>query len=111
MNGERQASRAFMPSGDVAGPPGLLTKRAMRGTSVSRKSPDDLASIPSTSTGYQDVPIVIPRLRAIGLTETAAREQGYNINVGTFPFVGNGKAIALGEPEGMVKTVFDSQDR
>ena len=44
----------------------------------------------------------------MGLTETAAREQGYKINVGTFPFVGNGKAIALGEPEGIVKTVFDS---
>ena len=43
------------------------------------------------------------------LTEAQAKEKGYDIKVGRFPFIGNGKAIALGEPEGMVKTVFDAK--
>ena len=45
---------------------------------------------------------------SVGLTEAAARESGREIRVGRFPFAGNGKAIALGEPEGLVKTVFDA---
>jgi dihydrolipoamide dehydrogenase len=44
----------------------------------------------------------------VGLTEARAREEGHQVKVGRFPFIGNGKAIALGEPEGMVKTVFDA---
>ncbi len=48
-------------------------------------------------------------MASVGLTEAKAKEQGYNIKVGRFPFVGNGKAIALGEPEGMVKTIFDEK--
>ncbi len=50
-----------------------------------------------------------PQVASVGLTEAQAKEQGYDINVGRFPFIGNGKAIALGEPEGLVKTVFDAQ--
>lgn len=50
-----------------------------------------------------------PQVASIGLTEAKAKEQGYSIKVGRFPFMGNGKAIALGEPEGMVKTVFDAK--
>jgi dihydrolipoamide dehydrogenase len=46
---------------------------------------------------------------SVGLTEAAAKEQGYQVKVGKFPFIGNGKAIALGETEGFVKTVFDSK--
>jgi dihydrolipoamide dehydrogenase len=45
----------------------------------------------------------------VGLTEKAAREAGHEVKIGHFPFIGNGKAIALGEPEGMVKTVFDGK--
>ena len=45
----------------------------------------------------------------MGLTEARAREEGHDIRVGRFPFIGNGKAIAMGEPEGMVKVVFDSK--
>jgi dihydrolipoamide dehydrogenase len=44
---------------------------------------------------------------SVGLTEAKAKEQGRDVKVGRFPFIGNGKAIALGEPDGMVKTVFD----
>ena len=50
-----------------------------------------------------------PQVASVGLTEAAAKEKGYEVKVGHFPFVGNGKAIALGEPEGMMKTVFDGK--
>ena len=48
-----------------------------------------------------------PQVASVGLTEAKAKEAGYKVKVGKFPFIGNGKAIALGEPEGFVKTVFD----
>lgn len=50
-----------------------------------------------------------PQVASVGLTEAQARDQGYDVKVGRFPFIGNGKAIALGEAEGLVKTVFDAQ--
>ena len=50
-----------------------------------------------------------PQIASVGLTEAKAKEAGYKIKVGRFPFIGNGKAIALGEPEGMIKTVFDEK--
>ncbi|MBB4613847.1 dihydrolipoyl dehydrogenase [Novosphingobium taihuense] len=50
-----------------------------------------------------------PQIASVGLTEAKAKEAGYEVKVGTFPFIGNGKAIALGEPEGFVKTVFDAK--
>ncbi|MCJ2177707.1 dihydrolipoyl dehydrogenase [Novosphingobium album (ex Hu et al. 2023)] len=50
-----------------------------------------------------------PQIASVGLTEAKAKEAGYELKVGMFPFIGNGKAIALGEPEGFVKTVFDAK--
>jgi len=50
-----------------------------------------------------------PQIASVGLTEAKAKEKGYQVKVGKFPFIGNGKAIALGEPEGFVKTVFDAK--
>ncbi len=50
-----------------------------------------------------------PQIASVGLTEAKAKEAGYTLKVGMFPFIGNGKAIALGEPEGFVKTVFDAK--
>ena len=49
-----------------------------------------------------------PQIASIGLTEAQAKEAGREIRVGRFPFLGNGKAIALGEDQGIVKTIFDS---
>ena len=49
-----------------------------------------------------------PQVASIGLTEAKAKEAGHKLKVGRFPFQGNGKAIALGEPEGMIKTIFDA---
>jgi dihydrolipoamide dehydrogenase len=50
-----------------------------------------------------------PQVASVGLTEAEAKERGHQVKVGRFPFIGNGKAIALGEPEGLVKTVFDAK--
>ena len=50
-----------------------------------------------------------PQIASVGLTEAKAKEAGYEVKVGNFPFIGNGKAIALGEPEGFIKTVFDAK--
>jgi dihydrolipoamide dehydrogenase len=50
-----------------------------------------------------------PQVASVGMTEGKAREAGYAVKAGTFPFIGNGKAIALGEPEGFIKTVFDAK--
>ena len=50
-----------------------------------------------------------PQVASVGYTEARAKELGYEVKVGHFPFIGNGKAIALGEPEGMIKTVFDAK--
>ena len=49
-----------------------------------------------------------PQIASVGLTEQAAAEQGLEVRIGRFPYVGNGKAIALGETEGMIKTIFDA---
>ena len=50
-----------------------------------------------------------PQVASVGLTEVKAKEAGYDVRVGNFPFIGNGKAIALGEAEGFIKTVFDAK--
>ena len=49
-----------------------------------------------------------PQIASVGLTEDAAKKEGLEVKIGRFPFMANGKAIALGEPDGMVKTVFDA---
>ncbi|MDP3551326.1 MAG: dihydrolipoyl dehydrogenase [Novosphingobium sp.] len=63
--------------------------------------PMDRANIPGCTYCH-------PQIASVGLTEAKAKEAGYTVKAGTFPFIGNGKAIALGEPEGFVKTVFDA---
>jgi dihydrolipoamide dehydrogenase len=50
-----------------------------------------------------------PQVASVGMTEAKAKEAGYAVKVGNFPFIGNGKAIALGEAEGFIKTVFDAK--
>ena len=50
-----------------------------------------------------------PQIASVGLTEAKAKDAGYTVRAGTFPLIGNGKAIALGEAEGFVKTVFDAK--
>jgi dihydrolipoamide dehydrogenase len=95
--------------GDVTGPPWLAHKASHEGVVCVEKiagvegvHPLDLGKIPGCT-------YCTPQVASVGLTEQAAQDAGYQVKVGRFPFIANGKAIALGEPEGMVKTVFDAK--
>ena len=95
--------------GDLVGPPWLAHKASHEGVicvehiaGVNDVHPLDVHNIPACT-------YCRPQVASVGLTEKAARDAGYEVKIGHFPFIGNGKAIALGEPEGMVKTVFDGK--
>ena len=95
--------------GDVAGPPWLAHKASHEGVicveqiaSVEGVHPMDTSNIPGCTYCW-------PQIASVGLTEQAARDAGHDVKVGRFPYQGNGKAIALGEPEGLIKTVFDAK--
>ena len=95
--------------GDVCGPPWLAHKASHEGVlcieSIAGKSdlhPLDPTAIPGCTYAR-------PQVASVGLTEAAARQAGRAVRVGKFPFQANGKAIALGEPEGLVKTIFDAK--
>ena len=95
--------------GDLAGPPWLAHKASHEGVlcvekiaGVNDVHPMDVLNIPGCT-------YCRPQVASVGLTEARAKEQGHEVKVGRFPFIGNGKAIAMGEPEGMVKTVFDAK--
>ncbi|MCP5433347.1 MAG: dihydrolipoyl dehydrogenase [Alphaproteobacteria bacterium] len=95
--------------GDVCGPPWLAHKASHEGVvAVERMAgvkgvhPLDLGNIPGCT--YS-----MPQIASVGLTEDKAKAEGRAVKVGRFPFLGNGKAIALGHPEGLVKTVFDAK--
>ncbi len=94
--------------GDVAGPPmlahkaeheGVICVEAIKGL---KPHPMDKLKIPGCT-------YCSPQIASVGLTEAKAKEAGHQVKVGHFPFIGNGKAIALGEPDGLVKTVFDAK--
>ncbi|POR43443.1 dihydrolipoyl dehydrogenase [Methylobacterium sp. V23] len=94
--------------GDVAGPPmlahkaeheGVLCVETIKGLHTHAM---DKAKIPGCT-------YCQPQIASVGLTEAKAKELGFAVKVGRFPFAGNGKAIALGEPDGLVKTVFDAK--
>ena len=94
--------------GDLVGPPWLAHKGMHEGVTVAERiagvkgvHPLNVANVPGCTYCY-------PQVASVGLTEAAAKAAGRKIRVGKFPFIGNGKAIALGEPEGLVKTVFDA---
>ena len=94
--------------GDLAGAPWLAHKASHEGVMVAELiagghphavEPDSIAGCTYCQ----------PQVASVGLTEAQAKEKGHDIKVGRFPFIGNGKAIALGEPEGMIKTIFDAK--
>jgi dihydrolipoamide dehydrogenase len=95
--------------GDVVGPPWLAHKASHEGIICVEKIAGVLGVHPLDTTRIPGCTYSRPQVASVGLTEKAAREQGHKVKVGRFPFIGNGKAIALGEPEGMVKTVFDAK--
>jgi dihydrolipoamide dehydrogenase len=93
--------------GDVTGPPWLAHKASHEGIiaveAIAGLNPHamEVTNIPGCTYSR-------PQVASVGLTEAKAKAQGHSVKVGKFPFIGNGKAIALGEAEGFVKTVFDA---
>ncbi len=105
-----QLNRTNVPGiyaiGDVAGPPllahkaeheGVICVEAIKGL---KPHPMDKQLIPGCT-------YCAPQIASVGLTEAAAKEKKLEVRIGRFPFVGNGKAIALGEDQGLVKVIFD----
>ena len=94
--------------GDIAGAPWLAHKASHEGVMVAEliagKHPHPIK--PNSIAGCT---YCHPQVASVGLTEARAKEAGFEIKVGHFPFIGNGKAIALGEAEGMIKTIFDAK--
>ncbi len=95
--------------GDLAGPPWLAHKASHEGVMVAERiagvkgvHPMDVGNIPGCT--YS-----LPQIASVGMTEDAAKKAGREIKVGRFPFMGNGKAIALGDDQGLVKTIFDAK--
>ncbi len=94
--------------GDIAGAPWLAHKASHEGVMVAEliAGGKPHAVKPESIAGCT---YCHPQVASVGLTEAKAKEAGYDIKVGRFPFIGNGKAIALGEPDGLVKTIFDAK--
>jgi dihydrolipoamide dehydrogenase len=94
--------------GDVAGPPMLAHKAEHEAVivveTIAGMKVHGLEKLKIPGCTYCE-----PQVASVGLTEAKAKETGREIKVGRFPFIGNGKAIALGEPEGLVKTIFDAK--
>jgi dihydrolipoamide dehydrogenase len=94
--------------GDIAGAPWLAHKASHEGVicveAIAGKHPHplDVANIPGCT-------YCRPQVASVGITEAKAKAAGREIRVGHFPFIGNGKAIAMGEPEGLIKTIFDAK--
>ncbi len=105
----RTAEPGLYAIGDVAGPPLLAHKASHEGVVCVEKiaglagvHPLDKLKVPGCTYCH-------PQIASVGLTEDKAKAAGHEVKVGRFPFIGNGKAIALGEPDGLVKTVFDAK--
>jgi len=94
--------------GDIAGAPWLAHKASHEGVMVAElvAGGDPHPIKPNSIAGCT---YCHPQVASVGLTEAKAKEAGHEVRVGRFPFIGNGKAIALGESEGMIKTVFDAK--
>ena len=94
--------------GDIAGAPWLAHKASHEGVMVAELIAGGHPH-PVKPESIAGCTYCHPQVASVGLTEAKAKEAGYDVKVGRFPFIGNGKAIALGEPEGLVKTVFDAK--
>ncbi len=94
--------------GDLTGPPWLAHKASHEGVICVEKLAGESGAHPLETRRIPGCTYCQPQVASIGLTETAAKEAGRAVKVGRFPFMGNGKAIALGEEQGMIKTIFDA---
>lgn len=103
------AEKGVYAIGDVTGAPWLAHKASHEGVICVEKIKGEKGVHPMNKANIPGCTYCMPQIASVGMTEAKAKEAGYEVKVGRFPFMGNGKAIALGEPEGMVKTVFDAK--
>jgi dihydrolipoamide dehydrogenase len=94
--------------GDIAGAPWLAHKASHEGVMVAELIAGGHPH-PIKPGSIAGCTYCQPQIASVGMSEAKAKEAGYTVKVGRFPFIGNGKAIALGEAEGMIKTVFDAK--
>ncbi len=94
--------------GDLVGPPWLAHKAMHEGVIVAERIAGVKGVHPLNTSNVPGCTYCWPQVASVGMTEAKARATGKKIKVGKFPFIGNGKAIALGEAEGFIKTVFDA---
>ena len=95
--------------GDVCGPPWLAHKASHEGVVAAEAIAGYEGVHPMDKSNIPGCTYARPQVASVGLTEAKAKEAGHDVKVGKFPFIGNGKAIALGEAEGFIKTVFDAK--
>lgn len=104
----KTAEKGVYAIGDVTGAPWLAHKASHEGIICVEKIAGVEHVHPMIKENIPGCTYANPQIASVGLTEEKAKAAGKNIKIGRFPFMGNGKAIALGEPEGMVKTIFDA---
>ena len=95
--------------GDVTGAPWLAHKASHEGIICIEKIAGMKHVHPIEDNSVPGCTYCRPQVASVGLTETKAKQAGYEIKVGKFPFLANGKAIALGDDEGLIKTIFDAK--
>ena len=95
--------------GDVVGPPWLAHKASHEGVICIEKIAGLPDLHPLDTTNIPGCTYCMPQIASVGMTEQAAKDAGRKLKVGRFPYMGNGKAIALGETDGMIKTIFDAE--
>ena len=110
----RTAATGVWAIGDVTPGPWLAHKASHEGVTTAEAIAQELGNTevqphPLDRSNIPGCTYCHPQIASVGLTEAKAKEAGYALKVGTFPFIGNGKAIALGEAEGFIKTVFDAK--
>jgi dihydrolipoamide dehydrogenase len=110
----RTAAKGLWAIGDCTPGPWLAHKASHEGVTAAEAIAKELGNKdvhphPLDRNAIPGCTYCRPQVASVGLTEAKAKEAGYTVKAGTFPFIGNGKAIALGEPEGFIKTVFDAK--
>ncbi len=101
--------KAVYAIGDVAGAPWLAHKASHEAVVCVEKIAGIADIHPINVENIPGCTYCTPQIASVGLTEEKLQEQGRKIKIGRFPYMGNGKAIALGEPQGLIKTIFDAQ--
>jgi dihydrolipoamide dehydrogenase len=110
----RTKTKGLWAIGDCAPGPWLAHKASHEGVTAAEAIAQELGNKevhphPLDRNAIPGCTYCHPQVASVGMTEAKAKEAGYSVKVGKFPFLGNGKAIALGEPEGFIKTVFDAR--